>query len=373
MSKIGAAYRSWKVKKYERKHMTSLGTKKPVALGFAWPAANIGGVRRHLESIEKYSSYPVALYPSSYASRLLSVGAERNAYHHNLNKMMVDQHSLFHSHVDPRFIWLSRQAQDLGLPWVHTYHLLYFEEDWDYKLAPWQIEINACLLQEARYANVCLAVGSWLVGWLKENHGIESQFLPNGVDIDACDRANAVSFVKKYGLTDFVLFVNSLAKVKNPLFFIEAARRFPNTEFVMIGTGLLKDEIEKTFGFEISGNLKSLGPLPHDQTMDAIAACKVFVMTSHREGLPTVLLEAMSMKKPCVVPALPWCDDVIANDSFGLKYEPNNIDDLKEKIEAALEMSPGNSVRSFIESHFSWPVVIKKLDNIYSELLRQKN
>ena len=369
MNRIGVAFRSWKVNNYERKRAESQGKQQSIALGFAWPAPNIGGVRRHLESIEKYSSHPIALYPSNYASWLLKDGIERNAYHQNLNELHVEQHALFHSHVDPRFIRLSRKAQKQGIPWVHTYHALYFEEDWGNKLAPWQIETNDCLLQEARHADCCLAVGSWLADWLKENHGIEAQFLPNGVDIDACDHADAVCFVKKYGFTDFVLFVGSLAKIKNPLLYIEAARRNPGTEFVMIGTGLLKDEIEKTFGIEISGNLKPLGPLPHDETMDAIAACKVFVMTSHREGLPTVLLEAMSMKKPCVAPDMPWTYDVIESELHGLRYLPADLDSLSEKIQLALKASPFELARQRVEEYFTWPVIMRRLDQIYEELL----
>ncbi len=373
MSVISQNYRLWQVKRYERKRAEAIRKQQSVALGFAWPAPNIGGVRRHLESIEKYSSYPVALYPSNYASTLLGDGAERSIYQQNLDKMRVVQHSVFHSHVDPRFIRVSRQAQEHGIPWVHTYHTLYFEEHWDYKLQPWQIEINDCLLQEARHADVCLSVSSWLVDWLNENHGIESQFLPNGVDLKACDHADRDRFIEKYGITDFVLFVGSLSKIKNPLAFIEAAGRCPDIEFVMIGTDLSNDAVKRYFDLDIPVNLKLLGPLPHDQTMDAMAACKVFVMTSYSEGQPTVLLEAMSMRKFCVVPALHWCNDVVTNDSFGLKYSQDNIADLREKIEKAFDATPSDAVRQFIESRFSWPVVVKQLDNIYSNLLTQKN
>lgn len=366
---LRSKFNLWKARQHDRSSLKKHG-QKSIALGFAWPAENIGGVRRHLESIGNYSSHPVSLYPSKYASGLLDNGVERNTYHRNLKNVKSENHSLFHSHVDPRFINLSKRAHNNGVPWIHTYHALYFEEDWGYNLAPWQTQINKCLLLDAKHADICLAVGSWLVDWLKENHDIDSVYLPNGVDIDACDRAAADRFTNKYDIIDFALFVGSLSGIKNPLAFIKAAKEFPDTEFVMIGTGLIKEELEKTFGCQISDNIVPLGPLSHDQALDAIAACKVFVMTSHREGLPTVLLEAMSMEKTCVVPNAPWVSDVVKSDETGLKYEPGNIEELVEKIKIAMSIDNLPVARQHVVTSFSWQVVIKQLDQIYSGLIK---
>ena len=105
------------------------------------------------------------------------------------------------------------------------------------------------------------------------------------------------------------------------------------------------------------------------QTLDAIAACKVFVMTSLREGLPTVLLEAMSMEKACVVPDAPWFNDAIPSQEYGLKYKQGDLEDLARKIEIAMAARPNEAARRFVETSFSWPVIMKQLDRIYRELL----
>jgi glycosyltransferase involved in cell wall biosynthesis len=366
---LSSAIRRWKVGWYERTRHQRLKAQDSVALGFAWPAPNTGGVRRHLECIEKYSSFPVVLYPSSYASQKLGNGVDRSFYNAGLGKELVKRHALFHSHVDPGFVRLSRIAQAQGKPWVHTYHSLYFAEDWDDHLAPWQIEINDCLVKEARQADVCLAVGSWLVDWLKTNHGIESRFVPNGVDVEACNRAQGGRFTREFGIDDFVLFVGSIAQVKNPFAYIEIASRFPDRAFVMIGTGLTSRSIKQTNGIEISSNIKLLGPLSHKVTLDAIAACRAIVMTSHREGLPTVLLEAMAMGKPCVVPEAPWFADAIPSDQYGLRYLPGDLDDLADKIETSLRRGTQPAARERVEQKFAWPMVVRQLDQIYRELL----
>jgi len=369
MKKMDPAQRRGNVERYERNRAKALQSSKSIALGFAWRAPNIGGVRRHLESIEKYSSLPIALYPSTYANEALRPGEERKSYHRALPDGLIDHHDLFHSHVDPRFIERAQQAQQAGKPWVHTYHLLYFSEDWNHQLDPRQVVINDCLLQQARQADKCLTVGSWLVDWLEENHGIESSYLPNGVDVDACDRSQADRFTEAFGFQDFVLFVNSIKPVKNPLEFIEVARKFPELTFVMIGTDLTREEIEKNLGVDVPPNLKPLGPLPHNQALDAIAACRVFVMTSLREGLPTVLLEAMSMKKACVVPDAPWFNDAIPSAEYGLKYERGDLEDLARAIETAMDARPYDAARRLVETTFSWPVIMRQLDRIYLDLL----
>lgn len=362
-------YRQWRVARADNARAKGMQGRRSVALGFAWRAANIGGVRRHLECIEKYSKHPVSLYPSTPSHDLLVTRDERSEYHASLGDQLIDRHSLFHSHVDPDFIAIAQLAQQACKPWLHTYHLLYFPEDWGDNLAPWQHKINKCLLTQARKADLCLSVGTWLVDWLAENHGIETQFVPNGVDVDACDQADGDRFREEVGLDDFVLFVNSIAKVKNPEAFVEAARSCPDRKFVMIGTNLTTEGIRAELKLDVPSNLIALGPLSHAQTLDAMSACKTFVMTSHREGLPTVLLEAMSMRKVCIAPRLPWSSDAIRLPEHGFLYEPEDPQSLVKTIDLALGVDVMPKARQHVVGSFSWPVVAKQLDDIYSRLL----
>jgi glycosyltransferase involved in cell wall biosynthesis len=369
MDMNSAEHRHLQVRQYERERAVLMSPHESIAVGFAWRAANVGGVWRHFEGLEKYSSLPIALYPSPYAGEMLPPGPERDVFRREFDQAMLQWHALFHSHVDPRFIRLSRLAQQMGKPWVHTYHALYFAEDWEGQLNPRQEEINDCLVNEARHADVCLAINSWLVEWLDENHGIKSALLPNGVDVEDCDKALAGRFIETYGISDFVLFVGGMARVKNPLAFVKVAKMLPNRLFVMVGSNLTRGEIEEAFAIDVPDNLRALGPLPHNLTLDAIAACSSLVMTSHREGVPTVLLEAMAMKKPCVVPDAPWFSDVVQNDSQGLKYRPGHLDELAEMIEIALDSGPFTGAREQVEKKFAWPVVAAELDTLYKKLL----
>ncbi len=365
--------RLWSVARHEKKCPTATRSAVgSVATGFAWRAENIGGVRRHLECLQEYSRFPVSVYPSTFGSTLLSA-LEKESYHHSLSYQQLRHHDLFHSHVDPRFIDICKMAQRDGKPWVHTYHLLYFPDDWGGELQRWQVDINSALTEEARKADFRIAVGSWLVDLLWNKYQIQSTYIPNGVDLAACDLALGDRFRQRFGVSDFVLFVNSILSVKNPLAFIKQAERMPGRTFVMIGSGLTRQSIESELSVTLPTNLVALGPLPHAMTLDAIAACRAFVMTSRREGLPTVLLEAMALRKPCVVPNAPWFADAITCPSHGFTYEFGDADSLNSALHEALNTSEMPLARQHVIDEFSWPVVMEKTDQVYSRLLAKES
>lgn len=364
--------RLWSVARQEKKRPTATdSTVGSIATGFAWRADNIGGVRRHLECLQEYSKFPVSIYPSTFGSTSL-LPLEKESYHHSLSYRQLRHHDLFHSHVDPKFIEICKSAQLDGKPWVHTYHLLYFAEDWGGTLQQWQIDINDALIHQARKADFCISVGSWLVDLLWDKYQIRSTYIPNGVDLAACELASADRFRQRFGLSDFVLFVNSILSVKNPLAFIQQAERMPERTFVMIGSGLTRESIETTLSVKVPANLIALGPLPHEVTLDAISACRAFVMTSRREGLPTVLLEAMALMKPCVVPDSPGFGDAITDRSQGFRYEFDDADSLHKMVCECLIAMELPLARQHVIAKFSWPVVMKKTDEVYSTLLRHR-
>ena len=57
------------------------------------------------------------------------------------------------------------------------------------------------------------------------------------------------------------------------------------------------------------------------------------VLPSYREGLPRVLLEALSMGIPVLASSVPGCSSLIINNKTGILFEPKNIDSLIKAIE----------------------------------------
>jgi glycosyltransferase involved in cell wall biosynthesis len=236
-------------------------------------------------------------------------------------------------------------------------------------LLPWQEEINRALVEDARGADVRLCVSDWFAQHLLQSYGISTDVISNGVDVPACDAARRERFVWEHGHDSGVLFLSSIAPIKNPLAFVEIARRIPDERFVMIGAELNPARVTRAVGGELPKNLALLGPMCSEAALDAIAACRVFLMTSLREGLPTALLEAMTMAKPCVAPRCYGCLEAIGDERFGFLYQPGSLDDLETKIRSALEAGSAPAARRRVMERFSWDVLMPRIDAVYAGLL----
>jgi glycosyltransferase involved in cell wall biosynthesis len=140
----------------------------------------------------------------------------------------------------------------------------------------------------------------------------------------------------------------------------------PRQQFVMIGRDLSAHTLLADWEVTVPDNLLVYGDASHSDVQDALAACGALVVTSKREGLPTVVLEAMVHSKPVVVPVEAGCVEAIGGGESGLIYVPNDLDDLAAKTIAALgDTSMGASGRKRALAEYDWRVVAPKLDALY--------
>ena len=105
----------------------------------------------------------------------------------------------------------------------------------------------------------------------------------------------------------------------------------------ILGDGPLRDDLEQHI---ISHNLSDMVTLHH--TVSDINpyyfSAGIFVLTSHYEGMPNVLFEAMAHKIPCIVPnnlsgALYFVEDNVT----GLIYKAGDTTDLANKINMLID------------------------------------
>ena len=155
---------------------------------------------------------------------------------------------------------------------------------------------------------------------------------------------------------------------KNPTLFNKIAMAFPNIEFLWIGDGELKDEIT-------ASNIAITGWVNNRTALQYMADIDIFLLPSLWEGLPMALLEAMYMKKICVVSNVVGNRDVIHNENNGYI-----CDDLTDFIERIKKITQANEIplrlienaNREIVTHYNSNIMAKKYKKIYCQEMKAK-
>lgn len=324
------------------------------------------GIRNHILGIQRYSSLKIALSPPDDVMKLVDYHDLHTTFRDLVMNFEPRGVRAIHSHVYPYYIEWCRRHSNSGAVWVHTYHSPYTRIDDQTPLEPWQEEINRVLVNDARHAHVRISVAKWQQAFLESEHGITSDFIPNGVDVALCDKGQSSRFAEKTGFQEFVLFVGRNDPVKNPGDFIRLAERMPMAQFVMLGAGLTPEAVSALHRGPCPRNLAALGEATRTEVQDALAACAVVIVPSIREGLPTVVLEAMTHGRAVVVSDHPGCVEAVEGDKYGFVYRQGDLADMIEKTQAAIVDNDRRSVaRAHVLATYDWRVVAPQLDAIY--------
>jgi glycosyltransferase involved in cell wall biosynthesis len=102
----------------------------------------------------------------------------------------------------------------------------------------------------------------------------------------------------------------------------------------------------------------------------------IFLFPSHREGMPNVLLEAMSSGLACVASAIGGSTDLIDNGKSGYLFPVEDEEGMAEAVtelltvpERAAEL--GAAARKVMEQKFSIAVTTERYARLYRELLSE--
>jgi len=133
----------------------------------------------------------------------------------------------------------------------------------------------------------------------------------NGIDINEIE--SILKDVKNNKNKKITLTVGTISRIgfqKNPKLFNEIALANLDINFIWIGDGELRSELT-------SPNIEIKGWLTRDEAIKELMKCDIFLLPSLWEGLPISLLEAMYLKKICIVSNVVGNRDVIINQENG--------------------------------------------------------
>ena len=177
-----------------------------------------------------------------------------------------------------------------------------------------------------------------------------------------------------------VLFVGGVGAEKKGLYDVLRAmplviRRCKNILFFFVACSILKELSALCEKEEISSHARFFGYLVGDEKIKVFTESDIFVLPSYAEGLPITILEAMAAGLPIIATAVGAIPEIIEDGKNGYIIEPGDYRALADGIVRLAENEElrhkiGKNNIDTIRKHYDRAVIVRKLDNLYTQLLR---
>jgi glycosyltransferase involved in cell wall biosynthesis len=163
----------------------------------------------------------------------------------------------------------------------------------------------------------------------------------------------------------FDVLIRALAELRN------AGREI---DLVIVGDGDQQQELESLIrGLKLEQHVRLLGF--RADTVDLFQAFDAFALSSYREGLPNVVLEAMALETPVVATAVAGVPKLITDGVDGLLVQPGDVAALSQSLgqvcaDSGLAHRLAAAGRATIERRFSFHRRMARVASVYDELLK---
>jgi len=221
---------------------------------------------------------------------------------------------------------------------------------------------------------------------LKEHIAVRKKYITihSSIDIDkyAKPTKNILRIKQNLGLDKEKVIVGTVSRMvpqKAPLDFISVAhkicKKYDNVQFLFVGDGELKKEVEKFIANYNLENNVILAGLRKD-IPDMLAVMDIFVLTSLWEGLPRVFPQAMAAKLPVIATKLNGSKEIIKDNWNGYMTESGKPDQIVAKLEILINNKAkrerlGLNGFNKINPKFCVYKMTQNIDLLYQKLLKK--
>lgn len=312
---------------YIKKNINSMKKIMHIAEPFATGVLSflIDITKRQVEEYDIYILYGIRpLTPPNVESlfdkriHLIKINDFKGALGTVLNPKAYQTIHRYYKQIKPDIIHLHSSASGFVGRWClpcsqskvfytpHGYSFLQMDSSALKRLIFWGIEY----LSSKRNAKIIACGESEYKEAYKLTHN--STFVNNGINITELD-----SYTNQQEISHNPIKVCTCGRIlyqKNPQFFNKVALLTPEIKFIWIGEGELRNQLT-------ANNIEITGWLNKEEVLKTIQETDIFIFPSLGEGLPISLLEAMYLKKICIVSNVRGNKDIIKSGINGFICE----------------------------------------------------
>ncbi len=246
-------------------------------------------------------------------------------------------------------------------------------------------------------ANAVTAVSDFLRKKAQDELGIEQKIhvIPNFINIDRFTHLEGIHLTVESGCVSLrkensveeihpeekiLLHASNFRNVKRVVGLIEIMRvvvdHYPRARLIIAGDGPTRIEVERKIEeLDLCNNVHLLGIKSNMQ--EIMCSADMFLLNSTLEGMPLVLLEAMSCRLPVVttpaggIPELvrPGKDGMVTK-GFGEEEYAQAVIDLLE--DDSLRRKYGLAGRKRVEESFSSEAIVSKYEKLFEDVIAEK-
>lgn len=179
---------------------------------------------------------------------------------------------------------------------------------------------------------------------------------------------------------DLVGYVGRLCDERGVIEFARAIprvlKRKREVSFLIGGDGYLRGQIEKyLYEKHLNHKVKTPGWISREELPKYLNELKLLVLPSYTEGLPNIMLEAMSCGTPVLATDVGGVPDVIRNEETGLLMKANSSEYIAENIVSALNnpelQGIADRARAFVEKEFTCEAAVKRYSKVLNLALQK--
>jgi colanic acid/amylovoran biosynthesis glycosyltransferase len=123
---------------------------------------------------------------------------------------------------------------------------------------------------------------------------------------------------------------------------------------------------------DLVDEVRLMGQMSREKLPDLYAQADAVVLTSHSEGIPVTLMEAMAMQRVVLAPEMTGLPELVSPGTTGFLYQKGSMEDFLTQLQLVLHAGPlmdkmRLAARRQVEREFNAPVNLAHFAHAFLE------